>query len=158
MSAVLKNDAEALMEHDKDMATSILEWSEQTTITDLRDVPDDLLDRLPAFDHSKLLTEPFSFTARLDQTEAFTPPIQPDTRFKPQCTGDLSNPLQNVEQRSHQAEAARILFFKETWKQADEAAAPAEEELEGSRFPQLCSSIRRKQQLGKLRPEPLVIL
>ena len=148
------------MKHNRDMATCILEWSEQATITDLRDVPDDLLDRLSAFDHSKLLTEPFSFTARLDQTDAFTPPKQPDTSFRPQCTGDLFNPLKNVQQRSHQAEEALVLFFKEMWKQADEAAAVlAEEELKGSRFPQLSSSIRRRQQLGKLRPasEPLVM-
>ena len=158
VSAVLKSDAEDMMEQDKDMATYILEWSEQATITDLKDVPDDLLDRLPAFDHSKLLTEPFSFTARLDQTEAFTPPKQPATSFRPQCTGDLFNPLQNVQQRSRQAEEALVSFFKEMWKQADDAAAaPAEEELRGSRFPQLSSSIRRRQQLGKLRPEPLVM-
>ena len=154
---VLKTNAKALMERDKDMATYILEWSEQTTITDLRDVPDDLLDRLPAFDHSKLLTEPSPPTARLDQTEAFTPPTQPDTSFKPQGTGDLFNPLQNVEQRSHRAEEALILSSKEVWGQAGGAAAPAEGELDGSRFPQLSSSIRRKQQLGKLRPEPLVM-
>ena len=43
------------------------------------------------------------------------------------------------------------------WKQAGEAAAPAEEELAGSKFPQLSSSIRRRQLLGKLRPEPLVL-
>ena len=78
--------------------------------------------RLPAFDHSKLLTKPFSFTARLDQTDAFTPPKQPDISFRPQCTGDLFNPLQNVQQRSHQAEEALVLFFKEMWTQADEAA------------------------------------
>jgi hypothetical protein len=158
VSAVLKRDAEGMMEQDKDMATYILEWSEQATITDLRDVPDDLLDRLPAFVHSKLLTEPFSFTARLDQTEAFTPSKQPTTSFRPQCTGDLFNPLQNVPQRSRQAEEALVSFFKEMWKQEDAAAAaPAEEELKGSRFSQLSNNIQRRQRLGKLRPQPLVM-
>ena len=88
-------------------------------------MPDDLPDRLTAFDHSKLLTEPFSFTARLDQTETFTPPRQPDTSFKPQCTGDLFNPLQDVEQRLHQAEETLVLFFQEMWKQAGETDTPA---------------------------------
>ena len=75
VSAMLNGDADAMMEHDKEMATYILEWSEQTTTTDLRDIPDDLLDRLPAFDHSKVLIKPFFFTARLDWTEAFAPPM-----------------------------------------------------------------------------------
>ena len=141
---MLKGDAEAMMEHDKDMATYILEWSEQTTTTDLKDVPNGLLDMLPAFDHSKLLTEPFSFPTRLDQTEAFTPPKQPDTGFEPQCTCGIFNPLQNVQQRSHQTEEALVLFFKEMWRQVVETAAPAEEEPKGSRFPQLGKSIRRK--------------
>ena len=76
--------------------------------------------------------------------------MQPDTSFKPQCTDDLFNPLQNVQQRSHQTEEVLALFFKEMRKQVDEAAAPAQEELKGSRFPQLSNNIRRKQQLGKL--------
>ena len=62
-----------------------------------------------------------------------------------------------MQQRSHQAEEALFLFFEEMWKQADGAVAPAEEEQKGSRFPQLSSSIRRRQQLGKLRPAPLVM-
>ena len=56
VSTALEADAEPLVQQDSDMAAYILEWSGQTTITDLRDVPDDLLDRLPAFGHSKLLT------------------------------------------------------------------------------------------------------
>ena len=159
VSTVLKSDAAALEDQDKGLAAYIGEWSDQTTVTDLRDVPDDLLDRLPAFDHSKLLTEPFSFTARLDETKPFTPPRQPKTTFEPQCTSDLYNPLQNVEQRSEKAESDLVIFYEEMWKQADSAANSDEmpQLVNPDRFPQLSDRIRRRQQLGKLRPEPLVL-
>ena len=159
VSTVLKSDAAALEDQDKGLAAYIHEWSGQTTVTDLKDVPDDLLDRLPAFNHSKLITEPFSFTARLDKTKAFKPPKQPETSFKPRCTSDLYNPLQNVEQRSRNAESDLVTFYEEMWKQFDSAAdSDGRPKLVGSdRFPQLSDSIRRKQQLGKLRPEPLVM-
>ena len=46
VSAVLRSDAEDMMEHNKDTVTYNLEWSEQATIADLKDVPDDRMDSL----------------------------------------------------------------------------------------------------------------
>ena len=113
VSETLTADAEAMQPADADMAKYIEEWAAQTTVTDLKDIPKDLLDRMPVFNDLKLLTEAFSFTARLDRTEAFSPPKQSSSSFVPSCAGDLFNPLEAVEERRALAESNLVSFYKE---------------------------------------------
>lgn len=157
VSESLIADADAMQPADADMAGYIEEWAAQTTVTDLKDIPDDLLDRMPVFNDVKLLTEAFSFTARLDRTEAFSPPKQSSSSFVPSCTGDLFNPLESVEERKAIAESKLVAFYKEMWAQADGLAGPASAQKADLRFPVLVDNILRRQRLGKLRPEPLVM-
>ena len=157
VSETLTADAEAMQPADADMAKYIEEWAAQTTVTDLKDIPKDLLDRMPVFNDLKLLTEAFSFTARLDRTEAFSPPKQSSSSFVPSCAGDLFNPLEAVEERRALAESNLVSFYKELWAQADAVAGPASDQETDLRFPVLVDRILRRQKLGKLRPEPLVM-
>ena len=73
--------------HDK-----LMEWAGQVTVTDLKDVPDELLMQIPVFDDPQLMFKPFSFTAVVATTAAFEPPKQPETSFEPQCREDLWMP------------------------------------------------------------------
>ena len=79
VSEALLADASAMQTTDADMAAYVEEWAAQTTVTDLKDVPDDLLYRVLVFNDRKLLAEAFSFTARLDRTETFLLPCSRTT-------------------------------------------------------------------------------
>ena len=158
VAAALTENAHHLREAgNDDMADYIEAWSAQTTVTDLKDVPNDLLDRMPVFNDSRLLTEAFSFTARLDKTAAFTPPKQPVTKFVPSSKSDLFNPLMDVEAR---AAAALVDFFKELWIQAestDQFTSIADQDDPDDKFPMLVRRLQRRQRLGKLRPGPCLM-
>ena len=90
--ALRKSAAQAAEGGDQPLSTKLEEWAGQITTTDLKDVPNDLLTRMPAFDDPKLLFILFSFTAQLTKTDAFEPPMQPSTTLQPQCFDDLLEP------------------------------------------------------------------
>ena len=68
-----------------------MEWAEATTVTDLKDIPDGLLSRIPKPDDPALATMLFSCTSNMPHTKSFTPPTQKPTAFKPTNISDIKH-------------------------------------------------------------------
>ena len=119
LSASFSRRAEQLAEESPDHAEYLLQWSERVTVTDLKEVPDELLQLMPAFPQDELLMAPFTHTTLLEKTECLSPLAQPHTGFRPQTHSDLYNLLEDVENRA-EAEDKMLDYFSQLWAFHDE--------------------------------------
>lgn len=107
--------AEAAQQQDAELSDYLAEWKQQVTVTDLRDVPDDLLSQMPVFDDHRLLRQCFSHTSALPTTDAVQPPVNKEPEFVPTSTADLFKPGRDVLAERAEAEAELVQFFKLMW-------------------------------------------
>jgi hypothetical protein len=57
-AALSERSTVAEKQGDLPLSVKLTEWANQVTVTSLKDVPDDLLQRMPAFDDPHLLFQP----------------------------------------------------------------------------------------------------
>lgn len=88
---------------------------QQVTITDLKDVPDELLQQMPVFDDPVLLRQKFSHTTALPMTDAVRPPANTEPSFAPESEADLFKADSSVLAERDEAEAELVEFFKLLW-------------------------------------------
>jgi hypothetical protein len=74
---------------DRVLGQYLLEWSVRVTVTDLKDIPDSLLQAVPVISDPALQMVEFASTALLPETDAFEPPRQPPTTYVPKCEADI---------------------------------------------------------------------
>ena len=108
--------AEAMQQQDAELSDYLAEWKHQVTVTDLKDVPDDLLTQMPVFDDHRLLRQSFSHTSTLPTTDAVQPPVNKEPSFMPATTADLFKPGRAVLAERTAAEAELVQFFKLMWE------------------------------------------
>ena len=100
---------------DAELGAYLLEWRQQVTVTDLKDVPDDLLEQMPVFDDHKLLMQSFSHTSIIPNTEAVQPPVNPQPSHHPETTAGLFKPGCGVLPQRDEAEEEMVRFFQLMW-------------------------------------------
>ena len=126
----LQRESEALEETDKGLADYLQEWSQQVTMTDLRDVPDSLLTQIPEFKDHVMITELFSHTAVIPMTEAVKLPVNMEPKWRPESTQELLKSASTLAERDL-AEKEIVDFFQ-----------------------LLYAGKMTEQELAKVRPEP----
>ena len=102
-------------QQDTDLSDYLKEWMQQVTITDLKDVPDELLQQMPVFDDPVLLRQKFSHTTALPMTDAVRPPANTEPSFAPESEADLFKADSSVLAERDEAEAELVEFFKLLW-------------------------------------------
>ena len=106
------------------------EWSQQVTTTDLKDVPDKLMEQILEFKDPAMVTELFSHTAVIPVTAPVEPPCNTKPRVHPETVDELFKSGGTLTERD-EAEQELVHFFQ-----------------------LLYEGIRTEQELAKLRPEP----
>ena len=122
----LRTRSALVAQSDPPLSQKLSEWADQVTVTDLKDIPDELLKQIPEFSDPQIMFQPFSHTAVMAATDPFDPPKQPDVDFQPQVREDLWVPTDSVYPPSlPDIEHKLSKFYDLLWEQSNDPRALA---------------------------------